>query len=299
MARYNTVAPVGSQTSAGTLATPNSGLFTTLSGTAPYTVTIANPVLYAGATQTFFNTTSGVVTLSTPSGSFSGPGSTGSATITLQANTVLQVISDGTNYVTVQDDGSAFTATTGDFSGAVGIDGNFDVNTNKFTVAASTGNTVVAGTLTVTDTLAFNSNSHMLIPKGTTAQRPGSPVQGYVRYNTDQNYLETYNGTSWTPAGENKHVDVINTAYSASSWDFCWVSTTTTAVTITLPASPVRGDTIKFVDIGRTFSVRNLTIARNGKPIQGDAADLTVNTNGAAFDLIFYDNTYGWRIFSI
>ena len=32
-------------------------------------------------------------------------------------------------------------------SGAVGVDGNFDVNTNKFTVDASSGNTTVAGTL--------------------------------------------------------------------------------------------------------------------------------------------------------
>ena len=35
------------------------------------------------------------------------------------------------------------------FASAVGIDGNFDINTNKFTVAASSGNTVIAGTLSV------------------------------------------------------------------------------------------------------------------------------------------------------
>ena len=42
---------------------------------------------------------------------------------------------------------AGLTATTGDFSGAVGVDGDFDVATNKFTVAAATGNTLVAGTL--------------------------------------------------------------------------------------------------------------------------------------------------------
>ena len=35
------------------------------------------------------------------------------------------------------------------FASAVGIDGNFDINTDKFTVAASSGNTVIAGTLSV------------------------------------------------------------------------------------------------------------------------------------------------------
>lgn len=298
MARYNTVAPVGSQTSAGTIATPNQGLFTTFTGTAPYTVTIANPVLYAGATQTFFNSTSGVITLSTPNGSFKGPGSTGSATITMQSNTLLQIISDGTDYVTVQDDGSAFTATTGDFSGAVGIDGNFDIATDKFTINASSGDTVIAGTLGVTGVPSFNTTSHMLLPKGTDANRP-SGVAGMMRYNTDRNIVEVYTGSGWQATGIYKQVDVINTNYAASVFDQCWVSTSSTAVTITLPASPIKGDSIRFLDLARTFAARNLTVARNGKLIQGDAADLTVNTNGAAFELVFYDNTYGWRIFSI
>ena len=40
----------------------------------------------------------------------------------------------------------------GSFASAVGIDGDFDINTNKFTVAAASGNTNVAGTLGVTGT---------------------------------------------------------------------------------------------------------------------------------------------------
>jgi hypothetical protein len=31
----------------------------------------------------------------------------------------------------------------------------------------------------------------------------------------------------------------------------------------------------------------------------GAAEDMTVNTEGAAFDLIFYDITQGWRVFTI
>lgn len=40
-------------------------------------------------------------------------------------------------------------------AGATGVDGNFDVATNKFTVASATGNTAVAGTLAVTGTSSF------------------------------------------------------------------------------------------------------------------------------------------------
>jgi hypothetical protein len=28
----------------------------------------------------------------------------------------------------------------------------------------------------------------------------------------------------------------------------------------------------------------------------GDADDMTVNTKNAAFTLVFYNNTYGWRL---
>lgn len=299
MARYNTVAPVGSINTSGTVTTPNEGLLTTFTGTAPYTVTIASPVLYAGATQTFYNSTSGVITLSTPVGAFIGPGAGGTATITMNAGTVLQIISNGTNYITAQDDGSAFTATTGTFSSTLGVTGDFSVNTNKFNVTATTGDTTVAGTLGVTGVTTLSSNSHFVLPKGTDAQRPGSPAAGMARFNTDRSLLEIYTGSAWQAAGVYKQVDVLNTNYAASPFDQCWVSTSATAVTVTLPASPVKGDAIRFFDIARTFSARNLTIARNSKPIQGDAADLTVNTNGAAFELVFYDNTYGWRIFSI
>lgn len=277
MARYNTVASVSSVASAGTLATPNQGLFTTLTGTAPYTVTLANPVLYTGHTQTFFNNTNGVVTLSSPTGTFIGPGSAGSATITLQANTLLQVISDGTNYVTVQDDNSAFTATTGQFSDTL----------------------TAQNTLVAEQAVRFTGTGYMLFPVGTTAQRPGSPTAGYSRYNSELGLVETYNAQgAWQPIGGFKHVDVV-TSYSASSWDFCWTNTSSTAITITLPSSPSKGDTIRFVDVAKTFDTNNLTLNRNGQLIQGDAANMTVNVEGAAFDLIFYNATYGWRIFTV
>ena len=68
---------------------------------------------------------------------------------------------------------------------------------------------------------------------------------------------------------------------------------------MTLPASPNLGDEITFMDVAKTFDSNALVCGRNGKNIQGDSSDLTVQTEGAAFTLIFSGDTYGWRIFSI
>lgn len=38
-----------------------------------------------------------------------------------------------------------------------------------------------------------------IIPAGTSAQRPGSPANGYVRYNTDNSDFEAYIGGAWVP----------------------------------------------------------------------------------------------------
>jgi hypothetical protein len=43
----------------------------------------------------------------------------------------------------------------------------------------------------------INDTSHLRLPSGTTAQRPGSPVAGMVRYNTDLNITEYYDGSGW------------------------------------------------------------------------------------------------------
>ena len=39
--------------------------------------------------------------------------------------------------------------------------------------------------------------THIRIPHGTTAQRPGSPVEGMLRFNTTEKSIEQYNGIAW------------------------------------------------------------------------------------------------------
>ena len=123
MARYNSSSLTTSINGTATVASPYSGAFTNLTGTAPYTVTLPTPGLFPGSSQTFYNSTAGTITLSTPSGLFGGLGASGTGTLAMPTNTVTTVTSDGTNYIVLSEDGSALVATSGSFTGDVGMNG--------------------------------------------------------------------------------------------------------------------------------------------------------------------------------
>jgi hypothetical protein len=120
------------------------------------------------------------------------------------------------------------------------------------------------------------------------------------RYNTTLNVLELYSvsQSAWLPVGT-LSAKTVTTTYSANSGEQLFVDTNGGGFTITLPGSPATGDVIRFYDLRKTFDSNNLTIARNGRLIQGDAANMTVNSEGAAFDLVYSGNSYGWRIFTV
>jgi hypothetical protein len=96
-------------------------------------------------------------------------------------------------------------------------------------------------------------------------------------------------GTSWQAV-----ITSGTTAATAGNGYFC--NTTAGAITLTLPGSPTLGDEVSFVDYAGTFDTNNLTVGRNGKNINGSAADLTVATERAANTLVYSDTTQGWLL---
>ena len=138
----------------------------------------------------------------------------------------------------------------------------------------------------------------LTIPFGNTAQRTAGAGAGSLRFNTEINVLELYNGTAWLPVGV-LNAKTVTTTYSAHSGEQLFVDTNEGAFTITLPSAPATGDVIRFFDLRKTFDSNALTIGRNGKLIQGDSADMTVSSEGAAFDLVYSGDSYGWRIHSV
>lgn len=86
--------------------------------------------------------------------------------------------------------------------------------------------------------------------------------------------------------------------YTARDGDDLIVDTTSGPYTITLPSSPSLGAKVTIRDGSGTFAANNLTIARNGQLIQGLASDLNATVNGEKLELVYYNATYGWRVWT-
>jgi len=141
---------------------------------------------------------------------------------------------------------------------------------------------------------------HLVPPTGTTAQRPtgGALKTGGIRYNSSLVTWEGYNGTAWTGLGGGNPWASTSTNITIAANDRYFVDTSGGAKTITLPASPQTGDQVSLVDLAGTFDTNNLTIGRNSLKINGATADLVVDVEDAAIQLVYTGATYGWKLTS-
>jgi len=98
-------------------------------------------------------------------------------------------------------------------------------------------------------------------------------------------------GTSWQAVVTGATTMVAGRGY--------FVNTTSSAFTMTLPASPSLGDAVKIIDYAGTFDSNTCTIGRNSQKIAGASADMTVTTERAGLTLVFTDSTQGWLLAEI
>ena len=91
----------------------------------------------------------------------------------------------------------------------------------------------------------------------------------------------------------NYSVSVINSNTNAEK-GYLYVLTGT--CTLTLPASPTNGDSIK---VSNRSGVATATVARNGEKIMGATSDLTIDKLNAGFELIYSGSAQGWVLIGV
>lgn len=111
----------------------------------------------------------------------------------------------------------------------------------------------------------------------------------------EQDQILTSNGTDlvWANPTTTRFVEKTSNA-TLSAGDKVIVDSSSSALTMTLPASPTLGDEIAIIDGTNTAAINNITVSRNGEKIDGVAADMTIDVNGAAFNIVYYNASRGW-----
>jgi hypothetical protein len=76
------------------------------------------------------------------------------------------------------------------------------------------------------------------------------------------------------------------------------VDTSSLAITITLPATPINGLVFRIKDASSNALTNNITVARNGNNIDGAGNDASINTDGGALELVYNIVLGSWYVFS-
>ena len=173
---------------------------------------------------------------------------------------------DGTEVARIEDAGTLNVVT-----------GKLAINATAVSATAAELNLLDGGTSVGSSITLADADGFVVNDGGTMKTIPASDIK-------------TYNpgGTAW------QSVITSNTTMVAGRGYF--VNTSGGAITMTLPSSASIGDTVQVIDYGATADTNNITIGRNSHKIQGDAADLTVSTERAAFSLVYVDATQGWLL---
>jgi hypothetical protein len=93
-------------------------------------------------------------------------------------------------------------------------------------------------------------------------------------------------GTSWQSVQTSGFTAVAGRGYPCN--------TTSSAFTVTLPASPSVGDYVQILDYAGTFDTNNLTINPNSNKLEGGTSNLVLSGDREGVTLTYIDSTQGW-----
>ena len=184
---------------------------------------------------------------------------------------------------------------TGNSAGAAGSDilWSGDTVAGLFRVVASaTYDTVIiggdgtAGDLVTDSRLTVVGTDSMIIPKGTTGERPGTGVQGMLRYNSTNGSAEVYTGATWKNlSGDFTIITADSFNGDDSTTAFTLSESTTTAATMISINGVVQIPT-------SAYSVSGTTLTFTEAPATGDVIDARIITTTSSLDGLSSGNGY-------
>jgi hypothetical protein len=87
---------------------------------------------------------------------------------------------------------------------------------------------------------------------------------------------------------------VKTSGFTAVAYGGYFCNTTSAAFTVTLPATPARGDFVVIVDYAGTSATNNITVSPNGGNINGTTGNAALKTNRQGITFTYIDATQGW-----
>ncbi|AUS02996.1 hypothetical protein NVP2275O_415 [Vibrio phage 2.275.O._10N.286.54.E11] len=152
----------------------------------------------------------------------------------------------------------------------------------------------------------FEGSSAIVVPSGTIAERPIGE-DGAMRFNTEVNQFEGFDGAQWGPLGS--QIGAVTVDWFARNSDVTvvqnsgyYIDTTNEPVTVTLPPGVIN-DFVWIADYFGTSPANPITIIGTGDPtnpapIMGSNEALIVSSANAVVQLTYIDDDYGWKITS-
>jgi len=176
---------------------------------------------------------------------------------------------------------------------------SFDPNIiRRHTFTATAGQTAFVASVSFIEGYEQVYFNGMLLLRGTDYTTSGGTTVTEIVTITNLNSVNTYTQAEITSYLANKKTELSSAISSATNLaaGYRYFVTSASALTLTLPASPSVNDQIDIFDASGNASTYNITVARNGKLINGNAGNFIIDVNGSWYTLVFTGNTYGWKV---
>ena len=192
--------------------------------------------------------------------------------------------------------GARYTGTFGVGSSQTNTLGNLTVDDTTLTSTTAGDDIIIdaeSGLFKISGTDGF------VVPIGTTAQRPGSPTNGTIRYNSSTEQLEIYDGTAWDGLSDTTSAissETFDGDGSTTAFTLASAATTNTIFvsmngTLQIPTSAyaVSGTTLTFTEApatGDKIEVRKITETQSVSALTNDSGNAYVQTNSDALGTV-------------